>query len=141
MRSYAIQHACTHPQNSSTLSNEMTRLISSIHPIAAAAPGVCGRGVCGAAVIGVWGRFRPFVEGESNQRVHDENKGCCDRVIVDKRRHRRNEIAIKIPSFVRMATVRTLTLKLVGSLNTVLMPSACDSMSTSCISPSSNSFV
>lgn len=43
----------THPQNSSTLSNVMTRLISSIHPRAAATPGVCGKGVGGVAVIGV----------------------------------------------------------------------------------------
>jgi hypothetical protein len=60
----------TYPQNSSTLSKLMTRFISSIHPNAA--PGVCATGVCGNAVDGVWGKFRPLVAGESNQSVHGE---------------------------------------------------------------------
>lgn len=50
--------------------------MSSIHPIAAAAPGVCGRGVCGNAVDGVCGRLRPFVAGESNHSVQGEYSGC-----------------------------------------------------------------
>lgn len=66
----------THPQNSSTLSKLMTRLISSIHPCAAATLGVCGTGVWGKADTGVWGRLRPLVAGESNQRVQGEYRGC-----------------------------------------------------------------
>jgi hypothetical protein len=68
------QPGATHPQNSSTLSNCITRLMSSIQP--SAAPGVCGTGVCGNAVEGVWGRLRPLVAGESNQSVHGEYNGC-----------------------------------------------------------------
>lgn len=29
--------------------------------------------------MGVWGRFRPLVDGESNHRVQAENKGCYER--------------------------------------------------------------
>jgi hypothetical protein len=51
----------------------ITRLISSIQPIAAAAPGVPGNGVDGKADRdGVCGKFRPFVAGESNQSVQGE---------------------------------------------------------------------
>lgn len=66
----------THPQNSSTLSNVITLLMSSIHPWAAMPPGVCGTGVCGNEVMGVCGRLRPLVAGESNQSVQGEYKGC-----------------------------------------------------------------
>ena len=66
----------THPQNSSTLSMLITLLMSSIHPWAAAPPGVAGCGVWGNAVIGVCGKFRPFVAGESNHNVHAEYRGC-----------------------------------------------------------------
>ena len=61
-----------HPQNSSTLSILITLLISSIHPWAAAPPGVAGSGVWGNAVMGVCGKLRPFVAGESNHSVHGE---------------------------------------------------------------------
>ena len=39
-----------YPQKASTLSKLMTFLMSSIQPMAAAAPGVCGSGVCGIEV-------------------------------------------------------------------------------------------
>lgn len=59
----------TYPQNSSTLSNETTFLISSIHPCAATEVD----GVAGATELGVGGMAvdLPLV-GESNHNVHEE---------------------------------------------------------------------
>lgn len=60
----------THPQNSSTLSNDITFFISSIHPCAATEVD----GVAGIAEPGVGGipDDLPLVVGESNHNVQEE---------------------------------------------------------------------
>jgi hypothetical protein len=60
----------THPQNSSTLSKDITFFISSIHPCAATEVD----GVAGIAELGVGGMpdNLPLVVGESNHNVHEE---------------------------------------------------------------------